>query len=47
MIIKHSIAASTNSNLVIEDPDVVEKSYPGFWSDLESIGLKFGYLAEQ
>ena len=42
-----AIAASTNSNLVIEDPDVVEKSYPGFWSDLESIGLKFGYLAEQ
>ncbi len=41
-----AIAASTNSNLSIEDPDVVEKSYPGFWSDLEKIGVKFGYLPE-
>lgn len=42
-----AIAASSNSNLVIEDPDVVEKSYPNFWSDLEKIGIKFGYIQER
>lgn len=27
------------TNLQIEDPDVVEKSYPQFWKDLEKIGF--------
>lgn len=26
--------------VTIKDPDVVSKSYPGFWKDLESIGIK-------
>lgn len=25
----------------IEEPDVVSKSYPGFWADLKQVGLKF------
>jgi 3-phosphoshikimate 1-carboxyvinyltransferase len=41
-----AIAAATNPNLVIQDSDVVSKSYPDFWADLEKIGLQFGYLAE-
>lgn len=26
--------------MIIEDPEVVKKSYPGFWEDLESVGFK-------
>jgi 3-phosphoshikimate 1-carboxyvinyltransferase len=26
--------------LEIEDADVVEKSYPAFWKDLESVGFR-------
>ena len=26
--------------VIIKDPDVVSKSYPGFWKDIESIGIK-------
>ena len=33
------LAIKTN-RLVIEDPDVVKKSYLGFWTDLKSIGFK-------
>ena len=29
---------SSKLELVIRDPDVVNKSYPNFWNDLESIG---------
>ena len=29
--------------LVIEEPDVVTKSYPKFWDDLESLGFKIEY----
>jgi 3-phosphoshikimate 1-carboxyvinyltransferase len=28
------------AHVEIEDPGVVDKSYPGFWADLESIGFK-------
>ena len=31
------------SGLVIEDPDVVNKSYPNFWKDLEILGFKLFY----
>ncbi|MFC2113780.1 3-phosphoshikimate 1-carboxyvinyltransferase, partial [Bacteroidota bacterium] len=41
-----AIAAMKYPNMVIQDPDVVEKSYPVFWSDLEKIGFRFGYIAE-
>lgn len=27
-------------DLQIEEPDVVKKSYPGYWRDLESINFK-------
>jgi 3-phosphoshikimate 1-carboxyvinyltransferase len=26
----------------IEDPGVVSKSYPGYWSDLEKAGFRIG-----
>ncbi|MEO1434597.1 MAG: 3-phosphoshikimate 1-carboxyvinyltransferase [Bacteroidota bacterium] len=29
--------------LIIEDPNVVEKSYPNFWNDLESLGFQVQY----
>jgi len=29
--------------LMIEDPDVVDKSYPNFWVDLENLGVKCRY----
>ena len=32
---------ATKTSLQIEDPDVVEKSYPKFWEDLQSIGFSF------
>jgi 3-phosphoshikimate 1-carboxyvinyltransferase len=28
--------------IVINDADVVSKSYPGFWDDLEEIGFLIG-----
>ncbi len=30
--------------VIIEEPEVVQKSYPGFWSDLASAGLQSGHL---
>ena len=30
-------------DLIIENPDVVAKSYPKFWNDLESVGFKINY----
>ena len=30
--------------LEIENPEVVEKSYPGFWNDCESLGFKLERL---
>jgi 3-phosphoshikimate 1-carboxyvinyltransferase len=30
--------------IFIKDPEVVSKSYPGFWRDIESIGLKYERL---
>jgi len=29
--------------LMIEDPDVVDKSYPDFWNDFEALGIKCRY----
>lgn len=29
------------NGVVIEEPEVVEKSYPAFWSDLKSVGFSF------
>ena len=33
-------AAFIQNDLVIKDPDVVSKSYPGFWDDLRKVGFK-------
>jgi len=32
--------------LMIEDPDVVDKSYPEFWNDFEKIGIKCRYAIQ-
>ena len=41
MLMAMSLSAFAALNPVtIKDPDVVTKSYPGFWKDLESIGIK-------
>jgi 3-phosphoshikimate 1-carboxyvinyltransferase len=32
-------AAMKLTGLIIEDPDVVRKSYPGFWEDLRAVGF--------
>lgn len=29
--------------ITLEDPDVVKKSYPNFWNDLEKLGFEVGY----
>jgi 3-phosphoshikimate 1-carboxyvinyltransferase len=31
---------ATLSNLKIESPEVVNKSYPGFWDDMKSVGFE-------
>lgn len=36
-------ALCVNREMMIEDPDVVEKSYPSFWTDLEKLGILFRY----
>lgn len=35
-------AALCFEGLIIEDPGVVNKSYPGFWKDLETTGFRIG-----
>ena len=32
------------SDLVIKEPDVVRKSYPGFWEDLKTVGIEIKSL---
>jgi 3-phosphoshikimate 1-carboxyvinyltransferase len=31
--------------ITIDDPDVVSKSYPTYWSDLEKIGFQLCYIS--
>ena len=33
-----------SQKMIIEDPEVVKKSYPGFWKDLESVGFKIDQI---
>jgi len=35
---------ATLTDLVIESPEVVNKSYPGFWEDVKSIGIKISIV---
>jgi 3-phosphoshikimate 1-carboxyvinyltransferase len=44
MAMAFSPAAIVYPDLVIEDPEVVQKSYPGFWSDLEAMGFRLEKL---
>jgi 3-phosphoshikimate 1-carboxyvinyltransferase len=37
-------AAIKFPGLIIKDPGVVHKSYPAFWTDLESVGFKLKKL---
>jgi 3-phosphoshikimate 1-carboxyvinyltransferase len=37
-------AAILFPGLIIEDPDVVKKSYPGFWNDLQNVGFNIKVL---
>jgi 3-phosphoshikimate 1-carboxyvinyltransferase len=32
--------ALTGKAILINDPMVITKSYPGFWNDLKSVGFK-------
>ncbi len=40
MAMAFSPAALIHPGLIIEDPEVVSKSYPGFWKDLENVGFR-------
>ncbi|HXC06541.1 MAG TPA: hypothetical protein VNZ86_17415, partial [Bacteroidia bacterium] len=31
--------ALLNNSVIIEEPEVVRKSYPGFWNDLKTLGF--------
>ncbi len=44
MAMAFSPAAIKHPELIIEDPGVVNKSYPGFWKDLESTGFSLKEL---
>ena len=44
MAMAFSPAAIKYPGLIIEDPGVVNKSYPGFWKDLESTGFSLKEL---
>jgi len=44
MAMSFAILACQNSNIHIEDPEVVEKSFPGFWDEVKSIGLEYGIV---
>ena len=35
-----ALAAMTHEYVLIENPEVVSKSYPGFWDDLSKVGFK-------
>ena len=35
-------AALVKGKLMVENPAVVSKSYPGFWKDLEKAGFEIG-----
>jgi 3-phosphoshikimate 1-carboxyvinyltransferase len=37
---------ATLTNLIIKDPSVVNKSYPGFWNDLKTVGFSISESAE-
>ncbi len=44
MAMAFSPAAMKRQDIIIEDPGVVHKSYPGFWTDLESVGFSLSEM---
>jgi 3-phosphoshikimate 1-carboxyvinyltransferase len=40
MAMSFSILASQNGNILIENPEVTEKSFPGFWSEINRLGFE-------
>jgi 5-enolpyruvylshikimate-3-phosphate synthase len=40
MAMAFALAAMTQDSVLIESPEVVSKSYPGFWDDLRKVGFK-------
>ncbi len=43
MAMTFAMLALKTGSVTINDPDVVNKSYPGFWADLESTGFQIKY----
>ena len=31
------------SDLTVKEPEVIKKSYPGYWEDLKSVGIEMSY----
>ena len=46
IVMSFALAAASIGDMVIDDPEAVEKSYPAFWSDLEKLGVVFRYLSK-
>jgi len=44
MAMAFSIAAMRHPGLIIENPGVVHKSYPGFWRDLKTVGFRISEI---
>jgi len=40
MAMSFAILAAKNPDICIENPEVVDKSYPGFWKELKNIGIE-------
>jgi len=40
MAMSFAILATQNQNILIGNPEVVEKSFPGFWKEMENVGFK-------
>lgn len=47
MAMAFAVAGAVLDGLTIEDPAVVNKTYPGFWDDLRALGLGVSELASQ
>lgn len=47
MAMSSVLLATRIPELSIKDPEVVEKSYPGFWDQLKATGFSFRYSKEQ
>ncbi|WGH26692.1 MAG: 3-phosphoshikimate 1-carboxyvinyltransferase [Candidatus Shikimatogenerans bostrichidophilus] len=43
MAMAFSVLAIKNKNLIIKNPNTVNKSYPNFWKDLKELGFNYKY----